>query len=405
MVNTSQSNDELPQAKSSPQDPATRATGDSASEEAHAEARQAMELGKVRAKSEHPDGCAPGDLREPPVAAPSPPSAADIIVAGNPEKVQPADQTSSPGGRQKRLEGLQIERLGKKIYKSTEAFKGDEEDVKPSSRSEGEGDSKKETSPANGPGEVVNGPPRNTPSRPEPLGPGAYAIEGIGTSGTNNELVADGNTEEDLATGVPAEDPQVEAYLVDDPGVPVAEVTPIKPFFQRREGRSTSAAVGVLLTALAILLGVTLSRRNKDEVVQLSAFPSLLPSDAPSSMPSFDTRSTLAIVQDRGVLNCGVEDTVEGGAVQFGEYTGDLCRQVAAVTLGDPSKVNLVKVGADRFERLQGRDVDLLIAGEESTLAKAAREVRDNFSYASAWLARVSTFPLFSNSSLSTQII
>mmetsp|Transcript_15863 Transcript_15863/g.35563 ORF Transcript_15863/g.35563 Transcript_15863/m.35563 type:complete len:856 (-) Transcript_15863:81-2648(-) len=376
----------MAQAKSNSQDdPATGATGDPASEEAHAEARQAIELGKIRAKSEHPDELAPLDLKGPP------PSADGISLPETPDKVQPADQTP-PEEQQKQLEGLEtIEELEKKKHKSTEAFKGDGEDVKPgskgdeedakqSSRTNGEVDSStKGTSLSDGPGEVVN-----EHDGPGPLGPGAHAIEGIGTPGMDNELAAQSQVStvnaagEDLATGVPAEeDPQVEAYLVDDPGVPVAEVTPIMPFFQRKEGRRTVAVVGVLLSALAILLGVFLTKNNKgqgEDEGQLSEFPSLLPSDLPSSMPSFDARSTLAIVQDRGVLNCGVEDTVEGGAVQFGEYTGDLCRQVAANVLGDPGKVNLVKVGADRFERLHGRDVDLLIAGEESTLAKAVRE-------------------------------
>ncbi|EJK76310.1 hypothetical protein THAOC_01933 [Thalassiosira oceanica] len=356
MVATSQSNDEMMQAsnnqESQESDPnqLEPATGDPASEEAHAEARQAIELGKIR----------------------PPPSADGISLPETPDKVQPADQTP-PEEQQKQLEGLQtVEELEKKKYKSTEAFKGDGEDVKPgskgdeedakqSSRTNGEVDSSTQgTSLSDGPGEVVN-----EHDGPGPLGPGAHAIEGIGTPGMDNELAAQSqvstvNAGEDLATGVPAEeDPQVEAYLVDDPGVPVAEVTPIMPFFQRKEGRRTVAVVGVLLSALAILLGVFLTKSNKSEGEdegQLSEFPSLLPTDLPSSMPSFDARSTLAIVQDRGVLNCGVEDTV------------------AANVLGDPGKVNLVKVGADRFERLHGRDVDLLIAGEESTMAKAVRE-------------------------------
>ena len=375
-------NDELAQANSNSQDPATGATGDSASEEAHAETRQAMELGKIRAKSEHPDERG-GDLQEPPVVAAPLPSSE----------------------QKKQLEGLQnAEELEKKECKSSEAFKADEGDVKPSTRSKGADD--EETSLTGRPREVVTEPPQNVPSRPdsEPYGPGAHAIGGIGTSGTpDTDLVpqpqvsTDNPTREDLitgvplSTGVPAEDPQIEAFLVDDPEVPVAEVKPIMPFFHRREGRRTIAVVGVLLSALAILLGVFLTRGNVDqggdEGQLLAVTSSLEPSDMPSSMPSFDTRSTLAIVQDRDVLNCGVEDTVEGGAAQLGEYTGDLCRQVAAVVLGDPEKVNLVKVGADRFELLHGRDVDLLIAGEESTMAKSVREVRYVFLDASAWLA------------------
>ena len=390
---TPQSEGELAQANSTSQDPTTGATGDSASEEAHAETRQAMELGKIRAKSEHPDERPPGDSQEPQVAvAPLPSSAADISPPKTrTDKVPPDEQ-------KKQVDGLQnAKQLEKKQCKSSELYAEDEVDTKPSSGSKG-AEAIREASLTGGPRGVLDEPPQNIPSRPEPLGPGAHAIGGIGTSGTTNtdlvpqpQVSTDNPTGEDLATGVPAEDPHVEAFLADDPEVPVAKVSPIVPFVQRREGRRTVAVVGVLLSILAILLGVFLTRDNDDQGEdegQLFAVPSsLAPSDMPSSMPSFDTRSTLAIVQDRDVLNCGVEDTVEGGAVQFGAYTGDLCRQVAAVVLGDPDKVNFVKVGADRFELLQGREVDLLISGEESTMAKSVREVRDMFIDVSAWLA------------------
>ena len=87
--------------------------------------------------------------------------------------------------------------------------------------------------------------------------------------------------------------------------------------------------------------------------------------------------STLVtIVQDRGVLNCGIEDLREGD-INLNEFNIDQCRAVAATIFGDPTKIHLVIVDANnKYEKLFGRKVDVLFAGDTFTLEKLIREVR-----------------------------
>ena len=168
------------------------------------------------------------------------------------------------------------------------------------------------------------------------------------------------------------------AYLVteeDDKSVEIAQAQQVLPFFQRKEGQLTIIIVGGLLSALAILLGVFLTRDSSasgSDVVQQE-----LPSDVPSVAPSFDQRPTLAIVRDRGVVTCGIEDTSQEGGVNLGQFNIDSCRAISASVFGNPDKINLVIVGADdRYERLVGREVDVLLAGDSFTVEKSIREVR-----------------------------
>ena len=165
-----------------------------------------------------------------------------------------------------------------------------------------------------------------------------------------------------------ASSPQVTtAYLVREKVV--AEVEPIKPFCQRKEGKRTILVVALLIVGMAVLLGVLL-----DQDAQQTE--ELMPTMAPTQSPTFDPRPTLEVVQDRGVLNCGLEDFVTEGAENFGQYNEDFCRGLAAVVFGDPEKFEPVYVGDDRYDKLLGREVDVLYAGDTFTLAKSIKEVR-----------------------------
>merc|ERR1712238_213050 len=165
------------------------------------------------------------------------------------------------------------------------------------------------------------------------------------------------------------------AYLVQDK---LAEVVEIKPFYQRKEGRRTIALVTFLLVAMAVLLGVflTLARRRKQdaELDEQQLDEQLVPSMSPSQAPTFDPRPTLQVVQDRGVVKCGIEDVDEGGDEKFGKYQMDFCRGLAAVLFGDPARFSPVSVGDDRYEKLLRREVDVLFAGDTFTLEKAIKE-------------------------------
>lgn len=174
--------------------------------------------------------------------------------------------------------------------------------------------------------------------------------------------------------------PALEAYLVQDedddaPQMEIAEAERVKPFFQRREGQLTIVITGALVACLVTLLGVFLSRGdNNDENSTLL----LEVTDKPTPSPTLDPRATLTIVQERGAVNCGIEDYNREGGVNLGEHDIDQCRALAAIIFGDITKINLVTVGADdRYERLLNHEVDVLYAGDTNTLEKSIREVRD----------------------------
>ena len=82
--------------------------------------------------------------------------------------------------------------------------------------------------------------------------------------------------------------------------------------------------------------------------------------------------STLAAVQKRGYLNCGVTDRMPGFSVheENGKWTGfnvDFCRALAAATLKDARAVQLASYWLDA---LVGGDVDVLHAGSTWTLSR-----------------------------------
>ncbi|MEE9183403.1 MAG: transporter substrate-binding domain-containing protein, partial [Acidimicrobiia bacterium] len=85
--------------------------------------------------------------------------------------------------------------------------------------------------------------------------------------------------------------------------------------------------------------------------------------------------STLADVQARGVLNCGVSE----GAAGFTNITGDefsgidvdYCRAVAAAVLGDPNAVVFFPVSsANRFDQLKAGVFDVLFRNTTWTASR-----------------------------------
>jgi general L-amino acid transport system substrate-binding protein len=89
-------------------------------------------------------------------------------------------------------------------------------------------------------------------------------------------------------------------------------------------------------------------------------------------------QSTLETVKKRGQVVCGVDGTLPGfsflNAVK--EWEGldvDLCRAIAAATLGDAAKVQFVQVTAkERFDRLAAGDFDVLTRNTTGTLQRTA---------------------------------
>jgi general L-amino acid transport system substrate-binding protein len=85
---------------------------------------------------------------------------------------------------------------------------------------------------------------------------------------------------------------------------------------------------------------------------------------------------TLAAVQDRGILNCGVSGSLlafsfveADGSVAGFDY--DFCRVVAAAVLGDSEAVEVRTTNAsERFPVLQGGEIDVLIRNTTWTLSR-----------------------------------
>jgi general L-amino acid transport system substrate-binding protein len=90
--------------------------------------------------------------------------------------------------------------------------------------------------------------------------------------------------------------------------------------------------------------------------------------------------SLLQQVQNRGTLNCGVNDAVPGFGFQdeAGDFQGfdiDFCRVVAAAVLGDPEAVEFRPLTAEqRFTALQAREVDVLIRNTTYTSSRDGTE-------------------------------
>ena len=97
------------------------------------------------------------------------------------------------------------------------------------------------------------------------------------------------------------------------------------------------------------------------------------------------TAGTIADVQKRGELNCGVTTGLAGFAApnDKGEWAGfdvDICRAVAAAVLGDAMKVKFTPTtGKSRFPTLQSGEVDMLARNTTWTFD---RDVKLGFEFA-----------------------
>lgn len=112
-----------------------------------------------------------------------------------------------------------------------------------------------------------------------------------------------------------------------------------------------------------------------------SLLTSLLPSIAGvvaafSLFGAAASAQTLKSAKERGELVCGVSQGIAGFSIadDKGAWTGfdvDICRAVAAATLGDPGKVRFVPLSAaERFQALRDRKVDLLARNSTWTLSR-----------------------------------
>jgi general L-amino acid transport system substrate-binding protein len=134
---------------------------------------------------------------------------------------------------------------------------------------------------------------------------------------------------------------------------------------------SRLAATVVLLAALAACSGPKPAAKAP-EVRTASPATALNPGYKPAVSP------TLEAVRKRGYVTCGVHAALPGFALKDarGEWRGfdvDICRAVAAATLGDANKVRFTVIGAqDRFGALQKGELDILSRNTSQTFAREA---------------------------------
>jgi general L-amino acid transport system substrate-binding protein len=89
---------------------------------------------------------------------------------------------------------------------------------------------------------------------------------------------------------------------------------------------------------------------------------------------------TLAAVQDRGTLNCGVNEAVPGFGFRdpdgnFAGFDIDFCKAVAAAVLGDATAVEYIPLTAQtRFTALQSGEIDVLIRNTTWTATRDGSE-------------------------------
>ncbi len=94
------------------------------------------------------------------------------------------------------------------------------------------------------------------------------------------------------------------------------------------------------------------------------------------SMSGIAFAGTLDSVKEKGFIQCGVSQGLPGfsNPDQSGNWTGidvDLCRAVAAATLGDAEKVKYTPLSAkERFTALQSGEVDILSRNTTWTLVR-----------------------------------
>jgi general L-amino acid transport system substrate-binding protein len=104
----------------------------------------------------------------------------------------------------------------------------------------------------------------------------------------------------------------------------------------------------------------------------VAAFGALL------AAPAAHAGKTLDAIKARGQIVCGVNTGLAGfsAADSSGNWTGldvDMCRAIAAATLGDPGKVKWVPLTAQqRFTALQSGEVDVLSRNTTFTLTRDA---------------------------------
>ena len=153
--------------------------------------------------------------------------------------------------------------------------------------------------------------------------------------------------------------------------------------------RRSALRLGGVLVALALAVAACGSDDGDDQGADGDAPAETTEAAAVTEAPETEVEMTdshgdlLAIVSERGTLNCGVS----GSAVAFSEtqpdgsttgFDADYCRAVAAAIFGDADAVNFVPLtAAERFTALEAGDIDLLVRNTTWTQSRDTDLVLD----------------------------
>lgn len=133
----------------------------------------------------------------------------------------------------------------------------------------------------------------------------------------------------------------------------------------------------ILLLALGLVLAACDS--DSDDTTTTTAAEAGA-EETEETTPPAASGALLQTVQDRGTLNCGVNDAVPGFGFtdadgNFSGFDIDYCKAVAAAVLGDPEAVTYRPLTAQqRFTALQSGEIDVLIRNTTWTSSRDGRE-------------------------------
>jgi general L-amino acid transport system substrate-binding protein len=136
--------------------------------------------------------------------------------------------------------------------------------------------------------------------------------------------------------------------------------------------------LAILLLALGLVLAACDS--SSDDTTTTAAADSGSSEETTTTAAAAPSGSMLQTVQDRGTLNCGVNDAVPGFGFtdadgNFAGFDVDYCRAVAAAVLGDAEAVTYRPLTAQqRFTALQSGEIDVLIRNTTFTASRDGRE-------------------------------
>ncbi|MGH2463055.1 MAG: amino acid ABC transporter substrate-binding protein [Candidatus Limnocylindria bacterium] len=133
---------------------------------------------------------------------------------------------------------------------------------------------------------------------------------------------------------------------------------------------SRRVVVPVAFLAVALIIAACESSPSPSPSVAASGTAAPTPAPPPAE-------GRLALVQERGMLICGINGSLPGFSFldsATGETTGfdaDFCRAVAAAVLGDPTLVEFRPLNADaRGPALQSQEIDVLIRNTTWTVTR-----------------------------------